>query len=167
MNARVAPNTLVTMPDADAQVTLGELSAHIVAELAAGLSDAPTIRQRYGISEKQWKTLSKSPTFRNMLAEAVRTFQGDLNAGTRITKKAEIVLEDAIPAYDGIIHNKDIPAQQRIEAGKLLASLAGRTQRDGVTATPGAGFQLNINIGSREKLVIDGKNLPIPVETEQ
>jgi hypothetical protein len=97
-----------------------------------------------------------------MLVEAIREFGGDMNAGNRIQKKADIVLEDAIPAYDGMIHNADIPAQARIDAGKLLAQLAGRTAKQGEGGAPvGGGFTLNINLGGREKLVIDGKNLPV------
>ena len=97
-----------------------------------------------------------------MLAEAVREFGGDMNAGVRIQKKADIVLEDAIPAYDAMIHGNDVPAQAKIDAGKLLAQLAGRTAKTGEgAATPGSGFTLNINLGGREKLVIDGKNLPV------
>lgn len=165
MSARALPKTSssVQLPGADASLDLSSLNAHIAAELAAGLSDAAAVRERYGISQAQWDVLKASPVFRNMLAEAVRELRGDLNAGNRIQKKADIVLEDAIPAYDSMIHNKDVPAQARIDAGKLLAQLAGRTAKQGTDGAPaGGGFTLNINLGGgREKLVIDGKNLPV------
>lgn len=163
MSARTSPNTQVQLPGTDASLDLSALNAHIAAELAAGLSDAAAVRERYGISDIQWDTLKKSPVFRRMLAEAVQLLRGDLNAGARIQKKADIVIEDAIPAYDSMIHNADIPAQARIDAGKLLAQLAGRTAKagDGAPAGAGGGFTLNINLGGREKLVIDGKNLPV------
>jgi hypothetical protein len=170
MNARVAPKTSLTeiqLPGSGVDLSLSALNAHIATELAAGLSDAAAIRERYGITAPQWEVLKKNPTFRGMLAEAVRNLRGDLNAGVRIQKKADIVLEDAIPAYDGMIHNGDIPAQARIDAGKLLAQLAGRNSKEGGNvAIPGSGFTLNINLGGgREKLVIDGKNLA--VETDE
>jgi len=164
MNARATPKTsLQVQPTGlDASLDLSALNAHIAAELAAGLSDASAVRERYGISPEQWDTLKKSPVFRRMLADAIREFGGDLNAGNRIQKKADIVLEDAIPAYDTMIHNADVPAQARIDAGKLLAQLAGRTAKPGDGVAPaGGGFTLNINVGGREKLVIDGKNLPV------
>jgi len=167
MSARATPKTSsmqVALPGADASLDLSSLNAHIAAELAAGLSDAAAIRERYGITLEQWQALAKSPVFRQMLREAIETFRGDLNAGNRIQKKADIVLEDAIPAYDGMIHNKDIPAQARIDAGKLLAQLAGRTAKEGNATAPGSGFMLNINLGGREKLVIDGKNIPVEPE---
>lgn len=169
MNARVAPktsSTQVTIPGTDASLDLSSLNAHIAAELAAGLSDGAAIRERYSISDAQWTTLKKSPVFRGMLAEAVQKFRGDTNAGARIQMKADIVIEDAIPAYDTMIHSNDTPAQAKIDAGKLLAQLAGRTAKaDGSSAPAGGGFVLNINLGGgSEKLVIDGKNLGVTVD---
>lgn len=169
MGARALPKTSsqVTLPGTDTSLDLSALNAHIAAELAAGLSDAAAVRERYGISMKQWETLKKSPVFRRMLAEAVQALRGDLNAGARIQKKADIVLEDAIPAYDAMIHDPQIPAQARIDAGKLLAQLAGRTAKQSEGGAPtGSGFTLNINIGGREKLVIDGKNIP-PTDADE
>lgn len=168
MSARALPKTSLQVqpPGTEASLDLSGLNAHIAAELAAGLSDAAAVRERYGISLEQWDTLKKSPTFRRMLTEAIREFGGDMNAGNRIQKKADIVLEDAIPAYDGMIHDANIPAQARIDAGKLLAQLAGRTAKQGEGGAPaGGGFTLNINLGGgREKLVIDGKNLPVAAD---
>lgn len=153
----------VQLPGADANLDLSALNAHIAAELAAGLSDAAAVRDRYGISLEQWEVLKRSPVFRKMLAEAVQKLRGDLNAGNRIQAKADIVLEDAIPVYDQMIHREDISAQARIDAGKLLAQLAGRTQKQGEGGVaPGGGFTLNINIGGgREKLVIEGNATPV------
>lgn len=163
MNApatRKTSSAVVTLPGADASLELSSLNAHIAAELAAGLSDAAAVRERYGISSAQWDTLKKSPVFREMLADAVRQFRGDLNAGIRIQKKADIVLEDAIPAYDTMIHNPEIPAQARIDAGKLMAQLAGRTQK-ATEGGGGGGFTLNINLGDKKSVVIDGSATPV------
>lgn len=168
MNARALPKTSsqLQIPGTDASVDLSALSAHIATELAAGLADAAAVRERYGISTDQWETLKKAPVFRKMLAEAVQKLRGDLNAGARIQLKADIVLEDSIPAYDSMIHNPEIPAQARIDAGKLVAQIAGRTNKGGEGGAPaGGGFTLNINVGGgREKLVIDGKALPVPAD---
>lgn len=164
MSAPAPRNTQVQLPGADASLDLSALNAHIVAELASGLADAASVRERYAITEEQWKSLVRTPTFRSMLKEAYDQWHGELNAGARIQKKADIVLEDAIPAYDGMIHDKNTPATARIDAGKLLAQLAGRTNKEGNVSAPGGGFTLNINLGGREKLVIDGKNLPVEVD---
>ncbi len=165
MSSRLSANTSagqqVAIPDADASVDLSMLNAHIAAELAAGLSTAADVREKYGISDAQWKTLASSRAFRDMLAEAVREWRGDLNAGARIQKKADIVLEDALPAYDAMIHSKDTPAQARIDAGKLLAQLAGRTAKQVEGGGGGGGFVLNINLGDAAKnITVEGTALP-------
>lgn len=167
MNARVLPKTSsqVALPGAEASLDLSSLNAHIATELAAGLSDAAAIRERYGISVEQWEILKKSTVFRRMLGDAVQKLRGDMNAGARIQMKADIVIEDAIPAYDDMIHSKDTPPQAKIDAGKLLAQLAGRTAKAGEGAAPaGGGFTLNINLGGNEKLVIDGKNMAVSAD---
>lgn len=169
MNARVLPktsSTQITIPGTDASLDLSSLNAHIAAELAAGLSDGAAIRERYQISTAQWETLKKSPTFRGMLAEAVTKMRGDTNAGARIQMKADIVIEDAIPAYDSMIHSNEVPAQAKIDAGKLLAQLAGRTAKsDGAAPAAGGGFTLNINLGNgSEKLVIDGRAITVDAD---
>ncbi len=130
--------------------------------MATGLSDAASVRERYGITDVQWDALRKNSTFRAMLAEALQKWRGDCNSSARIQLKADLVIEDAIPQYDLMIHDAKIPASERINAGKLLAQLAGRTNRnDGSTAPSGGGFTLNINIAGKEKLVIDGNAISV------
>jgi hypothetical protein len=150
------------LPNTDASVELGALSAHIVVELAAGLSNAEAIRNRYGITLDQWKTLAGSLIFRKMLAEAIQRVGGDMGAASRIQLKADLVLEDAIPVYDGMIHNKEVPAQARIDAGKLLKELAGRGTKAS-EGNVGGGFILNINLGSKS-VVIDGTAIAVDPE---
>lgn len=165
MSTRVIPNTptQVQLPGAEINLELADLNAHIAAELAAGLSDAKAIRERYQISEEQWAVLAKNRTFRKMLAEAVQSLGGDLNAGVRITKKAEIVLEDAIPVLDRIIHNETVLTQGRIDAIKELRALTGRDKKDTQGLPTGSGgFTLNINFGEGKRgITIDGKAVPI------
>lgn len=161
----MAASLQLQIPDADASVDLSHLNAHIASELALGLSDATSIRERYGITAAQWDHLRKNPAFRGMLVEAIQRFRGDANAGERIKLKSDIVLEDAIPAYDKMIHNAEIPASERINAGKLLAQLAGRTNKEGTAPAASGGFTLNINLeGGKGGVVIDGKALPVEPE---
>lgn len=164
--ARPSANTKVTVPGTDVGLDLSHLNAHIAAELAAGLSDAATIRERYGISQAQWDTLRKTPAFRNMLAEALQKLQGDLNAGKRITIKSEIALEDSIPVLYEIAHDKDAQSSARVDAVKTMAALAGRNAKEGQGGASGPGFSININFsgddGKTKKVIIDGHALPEP-----
>lgn len=132
---------------------LEHLSATICAELAAGLSDGAGIRAKYQITQAQWDHLKINPTFRKMLAEAVADWQGDLNAGKRITKKAEIMLEDSLPVLYSIAHDSESPRQQKIDSIKQMAVLAGKTNSKGEAANGAAGpagAVINIQIVTKD-----------------
>ena len=144
---------------------LAHLSATICAELAAGLANAEGVREKYEISEAQWAKLKVNKAFRNMLKDAVAEWSGDLNAGKRITKKAEIVLEDSINVLYQIAHDDEKPSQQRIDSIKQMAALAGRNAREAAGAGVGSGNAvINIHIDTGEAapttVTIEGQTLP-------
>ena len=149
---------------------LGHLSATICAELASGLQDAAGIRAKYQISQHDWDILKKTPAFRSMLAEAVGEWKGDLNAGKRITKKAEIMLEDSLPVLYAVAHDTESPRQQRLDAIKAMGVFAGRTNSKGESAGGGGGIShgavINITIetkdGQRAGVTIDGTTSNFP-----
>ena len=147
-------STELTTPD----LTFGDLSATVAAELAAGLSSAETIRKRFGLSLPQWKQLTQNEYFRGMVKESLRAFQGDLNAGKRITLKAEIMLEDSLADLYGIVKDKAIPSGERIKAVQTMADLSGRNSKNATdpNAPKVAGFTLNINVGDGKNVVIQG-----------
>lgn len=162
--ARPPANTSreVALPNMDMSLELKDLSAQVAMELAAGLSDGPAIRERYGISDAQWEVLRRNPTFRNMLRESVTTLKGDLNASKRITLKAEVLLEDALPVLDSIAHNPENPPMARIAAISEMAKQAGRTGKDQEGGKSGSTFALSINIGNGQPgITIEGKPLKV------
>ena len=152
-------NTSVTVPGTGTAIELGDLKASIAAELAAELCGPEDIRKRYGLTKGQWETLRTNPMFRGMVKDALQTFRGALNAGARITKKAEIMLEDSLGDLHGIISNKETPSSERIKGIQTLADLAGRSAKTQAPAAPGAnqGFVLNIQFGDNKNVTIDGK----------
>ncbi len=152
-------NTSVTVPGTGTSINLGDLSPSIAAELAAELAGPEDIRTKYGLTKGQWDRLRQNPTFRAMVLESLKTWRGSLAAGARITKKAEILLEDALPDLYAIAKAKDVPSDTRIKAVSQLAELAGRGKGSG-QADPNApkqqGFTLNINVGDGKNVVIQG-----------
>lgn len=156
----VALSDKTVVPGTDTELEIGDLSAQIAAELAAGLIDAEGVCEKYGLSPTQWERLRKNPIFREMLKEAVRTWRGELNAGQRITKKAEIVLEEAIPILDTMIHNASLHPDSRLNAIKQVESLTGRKAKE--QGGPAGGlFNLTINIGKGKGVTLEGVAEPI------
>jgi hypothetical protein len=146
---------------------ISHLSATICAELAAGLADAGGIREKYAISPQQWEILKVSRVFRSMMKEAIKDWHGDLNAGKRITKKAEIILEDSLNILYIIAQDDEKPSQQRIDSIKQMAVLAGRTQRDAAKDGQGAGvatINIHIDTGEREirTVAIESTSVVLP-----
>ncbi len=152
-------NTSVTVPGTGTSIELGDLKASIAAELAAELSNPSDIRKRYGLTVAQWDHLKSNPVFRAMLKEALVTWRGSLAAGARITKKAEIMLEDAMPELYGLAKNAAVPSGERIKAIQTIAELAGRgAKQQAPVGAAAQGFTLNIQFSdTKSNVTIDGK----------
>jgi len=152
-------NTSVTVPGTGTTLELGDLRASIAAELASELSTPEDIRKRYGFTKGQWDQLRQNPMFKGMVMDALKTFRGPLQAGARITKKAEILLEDTLPDLYNIVKNGETPSGERIKAVQALAELAGRGKKD-LPEGGGkqAGFTLNINIPGGAPVTIQGNS---------
>ncbi len=132
------------------ELELSHLSATICAELAAGLSTASALREKYQISDEQWERLKANKVFRAMLRESFERLHGDLNAGKRITLKAEIALEDSIPILYSIAHDAEAPSMSRLKRIEQMADLAGRNAKaaPGAAGGGGSGFAINIQINA-------------------
>lgn len=128
-------------------------------ELAAGLSDPESVCAKYKITSAQWQRLKINPTFVGMMKEATLAFSGDVNAGKRITKKAEILLEESLPILHRIMTREDASTQSILDTVKQLAVLAGRTGRQGEgVGEQGSGFNvaIHINTGDGETRIEGG-----------
>lgn len=150
----------VEVPGTGTELNLASLSPQIAAELASGLATPESVCEQYGLSEVQWDALRTNRTFRKMLAEALQVWRGDMNAGQRITKKAEIALEESIMVLDTLAHSNAVAPGDKINAIKQLESLAQRKQKEGSTGGVPGGFSLNINIGGgAAPIAIEGQVL--------
>lgn len=132
----------------DTILELAHLSPLICMELAAGLSDPESVCEKYEITPAQWERLKINPTFVSMMKEAQAAFAGDANAGKRITKKAEVILEESLPILYKIMTRPDASTQAVLDTVKQLTVLAGRTQRQGEGAAQGGGFNVAIHINT-------------------
>lgn len=144
----------------DTILELAHLSPLICMELAAGLSDPESVCDKYSITEAQWQRLRVNPSFVGMMKEAQAAFTGDINAGKRITKKAEILLEESLPIMHKIMTRTDVSTQAVLDTVKQLSVLAGRTQRQAEGAGGGgSGFNvaIHINTGGDEPARIEGE----------
>ena len=135
------------------------LSPLICVELAAGLSDAAGVREKYNISDDQWLRLKENPTFLRMLKEATLTFSGDMNAGKRIQKKAEILLEDLLPTMYRLASANEASTGTVVDIVKQLKEIAGISARNAPGqggAGPGFNVQIEIHTSDKKGVTIQG-----------
>lgn len=136
------------------------LSPLICVELAAGLSTPEGVRKKYKITEEQWLRLKENPTFLRMLKEATLTFSGDMNAGKRITKKAEILLEDLLPVMYKLATAPEASTGTVVDIVKQLKEIAGITAKNmgamGSGAGPGFNVQIEIHTSEKQGVTIQG-----------
>lgn len=142
------------------ELELSHLSATIVTELAAGLSTAAAVREKYQITDDQWARLKTNRVFGDMLREALQRLHGDLNAGKRITMKAEIALEDSIPVLYQIAHDSEVPTMARLKSIEQMESLSGRKSKEAQAVGGGVGgwainIQINAGDAKPQNVVID------------
>lgn len=142
----------------DTELELVHLSPLICVELAAGLSTPDGVRKKYNITEEQWLRLKNNPTFVGMMKEATLTFAGDMNAGKRIVKKAEILLEESLPILHKLMSSPDASSGTVIDVVKQLKEMSGVGRKDAQGGGGGAGFNVNIEIHTTDKkgVVIQG-----------
>jgi len=122
------------------------LSPLICVELAAGLSTVEGVMEKYKITEAQWLRLKENPTFKTMMKEATLTFAGDLNAGKRIVKKAEILLEELLPTMFKLASAPEASTGTVVDIVKQLKEIAGIGGRNGGQGGGGAGPGFNVQI---------------------
>lgn len=138
--------------EADDGLDYTHLSPNICVALAAGLVAPADVPEKYGMTDSQWERLKKSKFFVGMLKDAGEKFAGEVGASRRITLKSEMLLEDALPVLDEMVHNAEGSSQSKLDSIKQLGVLAGRTQRAAEGGAAGAGFNvaIHINTGDRE-----------------
>lgn len=132
-----------------AYIASDELNSRLAYDLATELRSLPEIMGHYGLTEAQMRQFLSNRVFQEMVREARAKFMSGLSTPERIQAKAQMALEGAIAPMYGIIHNKDTNTGQRIDATKVLASIAGLNKGD-VIPQAAQKFVLNINLGDKQ-----------------
>ncbi len=137
----------------DTELDFVHLSPLICMELASGLSTVDGVCAKYDISPEQWLRLKDNPTFTSMMREMTTAFAGDLNAGKRVVKKAEILLEEALPIMHRLMKSPDASTGTVVDIVKQLKEIAGIGGRYGGqgSGNVGPGFNVQIEIHGTDK----------------
>lgn len=138
---------------------LNDIDARLILELVAKIDPVAQILERYGLTKEELQTKLGSPIFKSAFLEASRAWKSNPNMKERIRMKAGALLEDTLQDIFMIIRNGQLPASQRLEGTKQLASLAGLAQqKEGVVAA--STFTLNIIRRGRDPVTINAATEP-------
>ena len=120
-------------------------------EIAMDIQPLAVILKQYSITDETWEELQRNTRFQMLLGSEVEAWQTALNTHERVKMKSAAMLEEWLPELNVRLndHNEALPAV--IEAGKMLARIAGLGMPGDVTAGGvGERFVINISMGDRE-----------------
>jgi hypothetical protein len=149
---------IVPMPEHGGEKAISQTDGRIAWEIAAEISDIPSICTRYGMSMSDFKGKLKDPMFRMAIREAKALWKSDLNVKERIRLKAAFLVEDSILDIFAIIKNENMPAASKLEAFEKLMKTADMAPKAGASNSPAAGFKVVIQMGDSpaQQVQIDG-----------
>lgn len=146
------------MPELGGENAISQTDGRIAWEIAAEISDVPTICTRYGLSLSDFKKKLQDKLFRQALREAKALWKSDLNVKERIRLKAAFLVEDSILDIFAIIKNEQMPAASKLDAFEKLMKTADLAPKTGAQPATAAGFKVVIQMGNSpgQEVRIDG-----------
>lgn len=129
--------------------------ASLAREIAQAIRPVPDVLADYGFSgsgDPTWVELCQNPEFKRLLDEAQREWNAADTTKRRVQLKALISTEMSLPAIHGIIHDEKADRADRINAMKVMKSLAGldAPPNPNGTGEGGSGIVVKINIGTQQ-----------------
>jgi len=133
-------------------------------EIAMDIQPLETILKQYAITEEAWIELQRSTRFKSLLASEVEAWQTALNTHERVKMKSAAMLEEWLPDLYTRMHDHEEAMPAVIEAGKMLARIAGLGMPTDVVGNIGERFVINISMGPQAAPIEFTKDVtPVPV----
>jgi hypothetical protein len=136
-------------------------------EIAMDIQPLELILKQYAISDETWTQLQRNTKFQMLLSSEVEAWQTALNTHERVKMKSAAMLEEWLPELNTRMHDHEEALPAVIEAGKMLARIAGLGVPGDVTAgNIGERFVINISMGDRVEPVTFAKDVTPQVIVE-
>jgi hypothetical protein len=136
-------------------------------ELAWEIYPLETILKAHNLTIELWDTIKELPRFQRYLESELVAWHSATNAHERVKVKSSIMVEEWLPELYSRMHDAQESLNGKIEAGKLLARLAGMgLDRANITGGEGEKFSITINLGGDAKLKFEKQVTPQVIEGE-
>jgi hypothetical protein len=135
-------------------------------EIAMDIQPVQNILKQYAITDETWSELQRNTRFLSLLSSEVEAWQTALNTHERVKLKSAAMLEEWLPELYRRMHDCGEAMPAIIEAGKMLARIAGMGLGNDAGATIGERFVINISMGERADPVTFAKDITSQVTIE-
>ena len=154
--------TQLLLDPANSDITLVKLAR----EIAMDIQPLATILKQYSISDQTWAELQTNSKFNMLLSSEVEAWQTALNTHERVKMKSAAMLEEWLPDLYLRMHDAEEAMPAVIEAGKMLARIAGLGMPTDVQGAIGERFVINISMGPQAEPVSFAKDVTPQVTIE-
>jgi hypothetical protein len=139
-----------TMPELMTSPIANDLDMlKLAREIAMDIQPLQDILKQYSIDEKTWGRLQQNPRFAKLLAAEAEAWHTALNTHERVKMKSAAMLEEWLPELFTRLHDREEGMNGKVEAGKMLARIAGLTDTGSIAAAVGERFSITINMGTK------------------
>jgi hypothetical protein len=145
-------NTVISPSNSDLDLV------RLAREIAMDILPLEKILEQYAISDETWSQLQLNTKFRMLLGSEVESWSSALNTKERVIVKSAAMLEEWLPTLNARIHDSEEALPAVVEAGKMLAKLAGLGEKD-ISSTVGERFVINISMGPQAEPVSFSKDV--------
>jgi len=136
-------------------------------EIAMDIQPLKAILKQHSISDERWAEIQLSSKFNALLSSEVETWQTALNTHERVKLKSASMLEEWLPTLNTRMSSADEALPAVIEAGKMLARIAGLGVPGDITAGGvGERFVINISMGPQVEPMSFAKDVTSQVTIE-
>lgn len=118
-------------------------------EIAMDILPIEMILKQYDISDETWAKLQLNTKFMVLLGGEVEAWSSASNTYERVKLKSASMLEEWLPCLMTRMSDDDEALPAVIEAGKMLARIAGLGNSDQPAGVTGERFVINISMGPK------------------
>jgi hypothetical protein len=136
-------------------------------EIAWAIHPLEAILKVHDLSMETWETIKNLPRFQRYLESEMVAWHTAGNAHERVKVKTAVMLEEWLPELHARMHDQRELLSAKIEAGKLVARLAGMgLEKAGINGGEGERFSVTINLGADNQLKFEKQATPKVIEAD-
>jgi hypothetical protein len=134
-------------------------------EIAMDIHPLETILANHNVTIEDFDRIRTLPRFQQYLEGEMVAWGSALNTHERVKLKSAAVMETWLPELYARMHDRNENLNAKVEAGKLVAKLAGMgIEKASINGEGGERFSVTINLGEDKNIRIEKDITPKVIE---